>query len=138
MGEVFNRKTTLFIAAGLLSCGIVFAKGNSDTKTVLRGWLSDEQCARGRAEEGTFTATNLECAKECVAAGKKIVLVDPENKRVLTIENQDVARKNVGDYVEIAGAIDPATNLLHVDSLKFLDKNRAMCGVPAKSKKKTN
>lgn len=65
-------------------------------------------------------------------------LVDPENKRVLTIENQDAARKNIVDYVEIAGAVDPATNLLRVDSLKFLDKNRAMCGVPAKSKKKTN
>ena len=78
------------------------------------------------------------CAKECVAAGKKIVLIDPDNKRVLTIENQDAARRNVGDYVEIAGAIDPATTMLHVDSLKFLDKNRAMCGVPATSKKKTN
>jgi hypothetical protein len=46
-------------------------------KEVVRGWLSDEGCARGRAESGVFTATNGECAKRCVSEGKKIVLIDP-------------------------------------------------------------
>ncbi|HMI51301.1 MAG TPA: hypothetical protein VK525_07305 [Candidatus Saccharimonadales bacterium] len=138
MGNVRNYRLAVILGALVLSCGAVSGQVNSQPGTVLRGWLSDELCARGRAEDGTYTATNLACAKECVAAGKKIVLIDPDNKRVLTIENQDAARRNVGDYVEIAGAIDPATAMLHVDSLKFLDKNRAMCGVPAKSKKKTN
>jgi len=138
MSNFRNYGLAVILATMVLSGAVVSGQGNSQPTIVLRGWLSDELCARGRAEDGTYTATDLGCAKECVAAGKKIVLIDPDNKRVLTIENQDAARRNVGDYVEIAGAIDPATTMLHVDSLKFLDKNRAMCGVPAKSKKKTN
>jgi len=138
MGNFRSYGPALILATIVLSCGVVSGQGSSQPKTVLRGWLSDELCARGRAEDGAYTATDPGCAKECVAAGKKVVLIDPDNKRVLTIENQDATRRNVGDYVEIAGVIDPVTTILHVDSLKFLDKNRAMCGVPAKSKKRTN
>ena len=125
------------LAFFVCASGRATPQGTAPDNTLVRGWLSDEQCARGRAEAGTYTSTSLRCAKECVAAGKKIVLIDPHNKRVLTIENQDAARKNLGDYVEIAGMIDPATAILRIDSLRFLDKNRPMCGVPAKSKKQT-
>jgi len=76
------------------------------SEPAIRGWLSDEGCARGRAQSGTFTATNPDCAKECVAKGKKIVLIDPERKMIFVIVNQDLAKKNVGDYVEIAGHMD--------------------------------
>jgi hypothetical protein len=111
---------------------------NAGPKTeVLRGWLSDEQCANGRAESGTYTATNPRCAKECVAKGKKIVFVDPQGKRVLLLTNQEVAKKNVGDYVEITGAVDNQSKTLRVDSLKFLEKGSAMCAAP-KSKKSTS
>jgi len=104
----------------------------TESKTTIRGWLADEDCAKNRAISGAFTAPGLTCTKECIAKGKKIAIVDPEGKQVLVIENQDIAKKNVGDYVEIRGSVDPKTNLLHADSLKFLDKNRAMCGVPQK------
>jgi hypothetical protein len=120
------------------ACGWAAQQGTAYDKTLVRGWLSDEQCARGRAEAGTYTATNLSCARKCVAAGKRIVLIDADNKRILTIENQDAARRNLGDYVEIAGVLDPRTTNLRIASLRFLDKNRAMCSVPAKTKKQAN
>jgi hypothetical protein len=103
-------------------------------KSTLRGWLSDESCAAGRASSGTYTGTNPDCAKKCVHNGKKIVLVDPEHKRLLTIANQDAARDQVGDYVEINGQLDEQARSLHIDSLKLLEKGRAMCDVPAKKK----
>jgi hypothetical protein len=103
-------------------------------KTVLRGWLSDEGCAGGRASSGTFTGTNPDCAKKCVHDGKKIVLVDPDHKRLLTIVNQDAARERVGDYVEISGELDQQAKLLRIESLKLLEKGRAMCDVPKKKK----
>jgi hypothetical protein len=106
----------------------------SSKTEVLRGWLSDELCAKGRAEDGTYTATNPRCAKECVAKGKKIVLVDPQGKRVVVISNPDIAKKNVGDEVEITGQVDAQTKTLHADSLKFLEKGTAMCAAPAKKK----
>ena len=120
----------LFFVMGLASATSLLALPNSETR-VMRGWLSDASCAKSRASTGSFTATNEDCAKECVAKGKKIVLIDPEQKKVVDIANQDAVKNNIGDYVELAGTTD-ARNTLHVDSLKFLDKNRAMCGVPEK------
>ena len=103
-------------------------------KSVLRGWLSDEGCAGGRAKSGRYTGTNPDCAKKCVSEGKKIVFVDPDHKRLLTIANQDSAKERVGDYVEITGEVDEESKTLQVDSLKLLEKGRAMCDVPAKKK----
>jgi hypothetical protein len=99
---------------------------STKSKTI-KGWISDEQCARGRASVGTFTGTSPRCAKECVAKGRKIVLVDPEAKRVVTIENQSAAREHIGDYVEINGAVSPRTKLLHIDSLKMISVGVAAC-----------
>jgi hypothetical protein len=104
---------------------------SAPTKEVVQGWLSDSNCAKERATVGTYTATNADCAKECVAQGKKIVLIDPDHKKIVDIANQDAVKNHVGDYVELTGSTD-AKDVLHVDSLKFLDKNRAMCGVPEK------
>src|SRR5579863_6927955 len=106
----------------------VFANSGS-TKEVLQGWLSDSSCAKARATGGSYSATNADCAKECVTKGKKIVLIDPDHKKVVDIANQDAVKNNIGDYVELTGTSD-TKNRLHVDALKFLDKNRAMCGVP--------
>src|SRR5438309_128806 len=116
--------------------GIVLAPGQTMAggKSVVRGWLSDESCAGGRASSGTYSSTNPDCAKKCVHQGKKIVLVDPEHKRLLTIANQDAARSQVGDYVEISGELDEQARSLRIDSLKLLEKGRAMCDVPKKKK----
>ena len=103
-------------------------------KSVLRGWLSDESCAGGRARSGVYTGTNPDCAKKCVSEGKKIILVDPDRKRLLSIANPDLAKERVGDYVEISGDLDEKTKTLRIDSLKLLEKGRAMCDMPAKKK----
>ena len=120
----------------LVIAGIAFVPSQSAAggQSVVRGWLSDESCAGGRASSGTYTGTNPDCAKKCVHEGKKIVLVDPDHKRLLTIANQDVARERVGDYVEINGDLDEHARSLRIDSMKLLEKGRAMCDVPAKKK----
>ena len=92
----------------------------------IKGWLSDEQCARGRASSGVFTGTNPRCAKDCVAKGRKIVLIDPEAKRILNIQNQSVAQRNIGDYVEVQGVLNSARSF-HIDSLKKLSAGVAAC-----------
>jgi hypothetical protein len=103
-----------------------------------RGWLSDEQCAGGRAAGGIFTSTNPECAKQCVAKGAKIVLIVPDTKEVLAIENQDAAKDHVGDYVEVTGNIETigktpsSAKAFHIDTLKMITKGAAMCGIPKK------
>jgi hypothetical protein len=124
-----------FLSLATLATSAFVADGVANAKPtdqVVRGWLSDEQCARGRAQGGRYTVTNGECAKECVKTGKRIVMIDPDGKRVLDIANQDAVAHNIGDYVEITGTVDGQGKSMRVDSLKFLDTNRAVCEVPAK------
>jgi hypothetical protein len=123
---------------GILSvCSLLaLAPGVTGQSKVLRGWLSDEGCARARANSGVYTGTNPDCAKRCVAEGKKIVLVLPEEKQILDVANQDAARENIGDYVEITGSVDQQAKTVRVDSLKLLEKGRAKCDPPRSSKDK--
>jgi hypothetical protein len=129
----------LLLASVLLASMLAFAVvglaqlSARQSEPAIRGWLSDEGCARGRAQSGTFTATNPDCAKECVAKGKKIVLIDPERKMIFAIVNQDPAKKNVGDYVEISGHMDLQTKTVRVDSLKLLEAGTATCDRPTLS-----
>jgi hypothetical protein len=102
--------------------------------TTLRGWLSDEQCARARASGGTYTGTNPECANRCVGEGKKVVLILPEQKEILLITNREIAKKNVGDYVEVTGNIIHENSSLHISTLKMLEHGRAMCEVSKTAK----
>jgi hypothetical protein len=117
----------------LLLAGAVCAAAQQSVKPAdgtIRGWLSDEGCARGRASSGTFTATNPECAKECVAKGKKIVLIDPDRKMIFDISNQSLAKNNVGDYVEISGETNLQAKTIRIGSLKMLSVGVASCARP--------
>lgn len=122
---------TVFLTALTVGAASLGAENRSKG---IRGWLSDESCARGRASGGVFTGTNPDCAKKCVAQGKKIVLIVPDEKMILDIANQSAASKNVGDYVEVTGAVNPQTKSLHIDSLKMVEKGQAMCSVPPRKK----
>lgn len=62
------------------------------------------------------------------------MLVQKEGKRLLVIAIQDAATERVGDYVEISGEVDDQAQTLRVDSMKMLEKGRAMCDAPAKKK----
>ena len=101
---------------------------------VLRGWISDEGCAPGRARGGVYTGTNPDCAKRCVSEGKKMMFVDPDHKRLLVIVNQEAAKENIGDYVEISGEVDKESKTLQIAALKLIEKGRAMCDLPKKKK----
>ena len=129
--------SSLFFRLTVISLLVFFitpVQQASENKSVVRGWLADEGCAGERAKTGLYTSTNPDCAKKCVRNGKKIVLVDPDQKRLLTIANQDAAMERVGDYVEIGGEVDEQAKTLRIESLKLLEKGHAMCDVPPKKK----
>jgi hypothetical protein len=145
MTSIARRPVVVSLAFGLFASGVLafslFASGFSaaprptgSSAVVVRGWLSDEGCARGRASGGVYTGTNPDCAKQCVAQGKKIVLIDPVAKAILNIGNQDAARKNIGDYVEVTGTLDSQSQTLQIGSLKMLTKGKAMCELPKSGK----
>lgn len=100
--------------------------------TTIKGWISDETCASGRANGGIFTGTNPECAKKCITSGAKTVLIVPDQKVLLTIDNPAAAKENIGNFVEVTGNVDAKTKAVHIVNLKLLTKGVAMCGLPAK------
>ncbi|MGC1106195.1 MAG: hypothetical protein WA876_06630 [Candidatus Acidiferrales bacterium] len=102
--------------------------------TVIKGWVSDKGCAAGRANGGTFTGTNPDCAKKCIASGAKMVLIVPDQRTLLTIDNPSAAKSNIGDYVEVIGNVEPKTKTLHIKALKMITKGKAMCDLPAPTK----
>jgi len=127
--RIFASRLLLASVLAFALCGLA-QQTASHPETAIRGWLSDEGCARGRAEGGTFTATNPQCAKDCVAKGKKIVLIDPDRKMIFEIANQSLAKKNVGDYVEIAGEMDLQAKTVRIASLRMLERGTASCDRP--------
>jgi len=57
----------------LAIAGIVFAPGQraAGGKSVVRGRLSDETCAGGRASSETYTGTNPHCAKSASTKARR-------------------------------------------------------------------
>ena len=72
--------------------------------------------------------------EECVAGGAKIVLILPKEKKILDIENQDVARANLGNLVEVLGTTDARGKTIHIASLRLLEEGIAACERPRLSK----
>jgi hypothetical protein len=109
-----------------LAIGLGLVAATPSHAESIRGWISDEGCARGHASGGTFTGTNPDCARKCILNGARTVLIDSNHKRVLLVGNPAVLKENIGDYVEIQGALDSGSNL-HVDSFKLIEKGVAKC-----------
>jgi len=96
----------------------------------INGWVSDAECATGRAKDGIFTGTNPDCAKRCVGEGKKIVLVSEEKKALFQIENPELLKPEVGNLVSVTGTV--SNDSIHVDSVKQVEVGHAMCARPKK------
>ena len=93
------------------------------------GWVSDSQCALGRAEGGKFTATNPDCARRCVKEGKRIVLISAERKTVFAIQNPEALKSEVGNKVSVL-ASSSGKNVLHVDKVTSSEKSNPECERP--------
>jgi hypothetical protein len=129
------------ISIFVMSAVLAFTPGTPsqtvNNASALKGWLSDDQCAHSRAATGVFTGTSAYCAKQCVSKGAKIVLILPDEKEILNIDNQDAAKEHVGDYVEVSGKTEVAkTNggakTFHIDTIKMITEGKTMCGIPKK------
>jgi hypothetical protein len=130
---MFNSRARVLTSLFIFVATIILKPAVGAGGTTIRGWVSDEGCARGRASSGTYTGTNPDCARQCVAKGAKIVLILPEQKRLLVVENQEAVRANIGNFVEVNGTVDDHAGTIHVDTMKLVTIGRAMCDLPKKS-----
>lgn len=127
--RLFGSILAIFLG-GLLPLLPQYARAGG--AATIKGWISDEGCASGRAKGGIFTGTNPECAKKCIASGAKTVLIVPDQKILLTVDNPAVARNDIGNFVEVSGSVDTKTKTVHIVNLKMLTKGVAMCDPAAR------
>jgi len=81
--------------------------------TTVNGWVSDSKCAaKGMSE------AHAACAKKCIAAGAKMVVVTDGDKKVLTVDNPDALEGHEGHHVAVTGEV--SGDSIHVDSVKML------------------
>jgi hypothetical protein len=65
------------------------------------GWITDEQCAAKGAK-----ADHADCAKKCHENGAKLVLFNTGDQKLYTLDNQELAAKNIGHEVKVKGEVD--------------------------------
>ena len=81
--------------------------------STLKGYVSDSKCgAKGTSEK------HADCAKKCIAAGEKVVVVTDGANKVLTVDNPDKLTGHEGHHVAVTGTV--TGDMIHVDSVKML------------------
>lgn len=65
------------------------------------GWITDDQCAAKGAK-----ADHADCAKKCHANGAKLVFYNTGDEKIYTLDNQELAAKNIGHEVKVTGDVE--------------------------------
>jgi hypothetical protein len=81
--------------------------------TTVNGWVTDAKCGTKMA-----SADGAACAKKCVAAGEKMVIVTDGDQKVLAVDNQDALKGHAGHHVAVTGTV--MNDSIHVGSVKML------------------
>ena len=103
-------KRTSIALIGLLLCSLTaFAVPKDES---LSGWISDSKCGVKGAN-----ASHEACAKKCIAAGEKPVLVDDKDQKVVSIDNSDAVKDEIGEHVVVSGSMTSGGSL-HVTKVK--------------------
>jgi hypothetical protein len=103
-------KKTILLAFVLCFAGLsAWAAPNDQSWT---GWVSDSKCGAKGAN-----AEHAACAKKCIAAGEKPVLVTDKDQKVVAIANPDAVSGNIGQHVEVSGSMT-SNGSLHVDKVQ--------------------
>jgi len=104
------KKAALLIAGVYLCCVIALAAPKDNS---WNGWISDSKCGVNGAN-----AAHAACAKKCIAAGEKPVLVTDKDQSVVNIDNPAAVAGHEGQHVKITGTMKDGA--IHVDKVATL------------------
>jgi hypothetical protein len=104
-------RTVSLVAIGLFLCSILAVAAPKDNSW--DGWVSDSKCAAKGANAG-----HAACAKKCLEAGEKPVLVSDKDQKVMSISNPDAIKGHEGQHVQVTGSMQDGA--LHVDKVAAL------------------
>jgi hypothetical protein len=97
----------LFTVFALTVAALAGAAGTQGTWT---GWVTDEHCGAKGA-----SADHKACAEKCLAKGGKLVFYNSADKKIYSLDKQDVAKANIGQEVKVTGEVDGKS--IKVDSI---------------------
>lgn len=106
-------KKAVLLVAGLYLCSMLAFAAPKDMSW--NGWISDSKCGVKGAN-----AAHAACAKKCIGAGEKPVLVTDKDQQVVNIDNPDAVAGHEGHHVKVTGKMDNGS--LHVDKVAMLDQ----------------
>jgi hypothetical protein len=108
-GVGFMKRMNILLI-GLLLCSLLAWAAPKDQS--YSGWISDSKCAAKGAN-----AAHATCAKKCLEAGEKPVLVADGDQKVMAIDNPDAVKDQAGQHVKVSGSMT-SSGSLHVDKVQ--------------------
>lgn len=104
------KKTTVMLLSLIAVTAFALPLASAGEKATWTGWITDESCGAGGAK-----AEHKACAKKCADNGAKLVFYNNADKKIYTLDKQDLAKKHVGDEVKVTGVAEGAA--ITVDSI---------------------
>ena len=104
----------VWLVIGLYLCSMTVLAAAKDMSW--NGWISDSKCGAKGANDA-----HAACAKKCIAAGEKPVLVTDKDQKVVSIDNPDAVKGHEGHHVELMGKMNDDGSL-HVEKVKMLSQ----------------
>jgi hypothetical protein len=110
-------KPILILTLLLAATPALFAQN----KGSFSGEIMDKQCAQMGSHENMMKSEKAKDAKECTLAcvkdGGSFALLDPQTKKVYSIENGNKVRQYAGERVQITGNYDQQADTLNVKTI---------------------
>jgi hypothetical protein len=105
-----KKTIVLVLALALCFAGLTALAAPKDESW--SGWISDSKCGVKGANAG-----HAACAKKCIAAGEKPVLVTDKDQKIVAIENPDAVSGQIGEHVQVSGTMT-SSGSLRVDKVQ--------------------
>lgn len=65
------------------------------------GWITDDHCGAKGAN-----AAHKACAEKCLKEGHKLVFYNGADQKIYKLDNQDMAKANLGHEVKVTGDVE--------------------------------
>jgi hypothetical protein len=112
-------KKTLVAAMVVLAIAFTLSLANAGAmKGSWTGWITDEHCGAKGAK-----ADHKDCALKCAGENGKLVFYNTGDEKIYTLDNQDLAKQNLGHEVKVTGEVDGTA--IKVTSIEKAEMNHA-------------
>ena len=104
------RKSLVVLFTLLALAVLALPLCSAATKGSWTGWITDDHCGAKGA-----SADHKACVEKCLSKGSKLVFFNSDDKKIYSLDKQDVAKEHLGHEVKVTGEVDG--NAIKVESI---------------------